>query len=87
MKLKKSIKSEALKCLVVGSEVVKLLLLSRKLENLKNFFLKVNVYIKATFNKRFDSRKLVRLAVKNMNNIRSQARNQESFRAWEFSWN
>ena len=87
MKLKKSIKSEALKCLVVASEVVKLLLLSRKLENLKNFFLKVNVYIKATSNKRFDSRKLVRLAVKNMNNIRSQARNQESFRAWEFSWN
>ena len=87
MKLKKSIKSEALKCLVVGSEVVKLLLLSRKLENLKNLFLKVNVYIKATSNKHFGSRKLVRLAVKNMNNIRSQARSQESFRAGEFSWN
>ena len=27
------------------SEVVKLMLMSRKLENLKNFFLKVNVYI------------------------------------------
>ena len=27
------------------SEVVKLMLMSRKLENFKNFFLKVNVYI------------------------------------------
>ena len=35
-----------LKCLVVVSEVVKLMLLSRKLENLKNFVLEVNVYVK-----------------------------------------
>ena len=43
---KKSIKNIMLKCLVVVSEVVKLMLLSRKLENSKNVFLKVNVYIK-----------------------------------------
>ena len=46
MKLKKSIKNIMLKCLVVVSEVVKLMLLSRKLENLKNFVLEVNVYVK-----------------------------------------
>ena len=37
-------KKKMLKCLIVVSEVIKLMLLSRKLENLKNF-LKVNVYI------------------------------------------
>ena len=46
MKLKKSVKNLMLKCLVVVSEVVKRMLLSRKLDNLKKFFLKVNVYIK-----------------------------------------
>ena len=46
MKLKKSVKNLMLKCLVVVSEVVKRMLLSRKLDNLKEFFLKVNVYIK-----------------------------------------
>ena len=46
MKLKKSVKNLMLKCLVVVSEVVKRVLLSRKLDNLKKFFLNVNVYIK-----------------------------------------
>ena len=46
MKLKKSVKNLMLKCLVVVSEVVKRVLLSRKLDKLKKFFLNVNVYIK-----------------------------------------
>ena len=42
----KNLEKIMLKCLVVESGVVKLMLLSRKLKNLKNFFLKVNMYIK-----------------------------------------
>ena len=42
----KNLEKIMLKCLVVESGVVKLMLLSRKLKNFKNFFLKVNMYIK-----------------------------------------
>ena len=48
------------------------MLLSRKLDNLKQFVFKSKCVHKGTSNKRFDSRKLIRLAVKNMSNIRSQ---------------
>ena len=48
------------------------MLLTRKLKNLKNFYLKVNVYKNQPQINVFFSGTWIRLAVKNMNNIRSQ---------------
>ena len=44
----------------------------QKIREFKKLIFKSKRVHKGTSNKRFDSRKLIRLAVKNMNNIRSQ---------------
>ena len=44
----------------------------QKIRQFKRILFKSKRVHKGTSNKRFDSRKLIRLAVKNMNNIRSQ---------------
>ena len=43
-----------------------------KIREIKKLLFKSKCVHKVTSNKRFDSRKLIHLAVKNMNNIRSQ---------------
>ena len=60
-----------LKCLVVVSEMVKANDAEEKIREIKKLLFKSKCVHKVTSNKRFDSRKLIHLAVKNMNNIRS----------------
>ena len=58
-----------MKCLVCKSVEGKLTQQNRKLENLKNFYLKAK---KHTSSKCLDPKKLIRKAMVNMNNVRSQ---------------
>ena len=70
MKLKESIKNIMLKFLVVWGG--KAYAAEQEIWEFKKLLFKIKRVHKATSNKRFGSRKLIRLAVKNMSNIRSQ---------------
>ena len=61
-----------MKCLAVVYVKEKHTPPKKKLENSKNFFFKVNDYIKQPSTKRFDSRKLTRKVAENMNRVNSQ---------------
>ena len=61
-----------LKCLVVVSEIEKANDAEEKIREFKKLLFKSKCVQKVTSNKRFDSRKLIHLAAKNMNNIRQQ---------------